>query len=70
MKVIVGILAVLAAAVGVGAVCWYRNLTDEQREEADRLLCEYALRIYDRTLDQLAQQEQSVIYDLVKPYFE
>jgi hypothetical protein len=69
MKAVFGILALLGAAAGVGALCWYHNLTDEQREEADGLLREYAMRIYDRTMDQLAQQEQSVIFDLVKPYF-
>jgi len=69
MKAIFGVLAVLAAAAGVGAVCWYHNLTDDQRKEADRLLREYAMRIYDRTMDQLAQQEQSQVFDLVKPYF-
>jgi hypothetical protein len=63
---IIGILSSLAATLGLYGLFWYHNLTDAQRDEADRLATEHAQELYGKGLDELTSSQLGRIHDLVK----
>ena len=66
---VIGLLGTAFAALGTYVLIWYENLSREEREEADRLACDYAMQIYNRKLNQLSHPEKVFINDLVKQHF-
>lgn len=66
---LIGLLGTAFAALGGYVLIWYHDLTKAEREEADRIACDYAMQLYNRKLDQLTHPEKSVIHDLVKNHF-
>ena len=66
---VIGLLGSTFVALGVYLLAWYHDLTKDEREEADRIACEYARQLYNRRLDQLTHPEKSRINDLVKNHF-
>lgn len=66
---VIGLLGTAFAALGTYVLIWYENLSREEREEADRLACDYAMQIYNRKLSQLSHPEKIFINDLVKQHF-
>ena len=66
---VIGLLGTAFAALGAYVLVWYHDLTKEEREEADRLACDYAMQIYNRKLNQLSHSEKGFINDLVKQHF-
>jgi len=68
VPVICTIVALVTTFGGHGPY-WYQNLTKEEREEADRLACQYANRVFYREHHELSQPEQTLVADMVKPHF-
>ncbi len=69
MLPVIGLLGTAFAALGTYLLVWYHDLTKEEREEADRLACEYAMQVYNLKLNQLSHSQKSIINDLVKRHF-
>jgi len=70
MLPVIGLLATAFAALGSCTLLWYLCLSTEDREKADRLACDYAIRLYNRKLHQLSHPEKRAINELVKGHFE
>jgi hypothetical protein len=67
---IFGILSSLCAAFGIYLTVWYHDLPKAEREEADRLAAEYAMRLYNKGLEKLNAQQLGCVNDLVKGHFK
>jgi hypothetical protein len=63
---VVGILAALAAALGLYGMYWYENLSKEEKEEADEMASKYARELYGKGLDKLTHAQFSRVIGLVK----
>lgn len=66
---VVGLLGTAFAALGTYLLVWYENLSREEKADADRLACEYAMQVYNRKLTQLSHPEKVYINELVKNHF-
>ncbi len=62
-------VAWLAAALGIGTLAWYYNLSAEQRAEVDARAEELARRLYDKALKSLERHEARRVYEMVKAEF-
>jgi hypothetical protein len=69
MLPVIGLLGTAFAALGTYLLVWYQDLSQAEREEADRLACDYAMQLYNRKLSQLSHPEKSIINELVKRHF-
>ena len=65
----VPVISAIAAAWGLFGLCWYDQLSEQEKERADRLAADYAKQIYDKTIKQLSEQEFSHVLELVKRHF-
>jgi hypothetical protein len=71
MKIpVIGILSAICTALGLGSLCWYTRLTEEQRAEADQIAATYAKRLYGRAVEELTERQSSHVARLTKPHFE
>ena len=66
---VVGLIGTAFAALGSYLLLWYTELGKAEREKADRLACDYAMRFYNRGLHQLSHPEKAIINALVKTHF-
>jgi hypothetical protein len=66
---LVGLLGTLAAALGLYTLYWYENLSKSEKQEADRLAADYALRLYNKGLDQLTSFQLGRVQELVQGHF-
>ncbi len=66
---IIPLLSAACAALGIYGLYWYERLSKVEQEEANRLACEYALRLYNKALDQLTKQQLAKVEALVKNHF-
>jgi len=65
----VGLVASILTALGLYGLCWYHSLSDEDRQEADRLAAQYAWSLYNKGVDQLTRLQMSRVLTLVKGHF-
>lgn len=65
---IVGILSGACAALGLYGLYWYHSLSKEDRDRADRLAGEHALRLYGKALNRLTPEEASHVRGLVRDH--
>jgi hypothetical protein len=66
---IIPAVATLAAALGIGTLWWYYNLSREQQSEADEMAIDIARDLYDKTVHELSLAEKRRVYDLVRARF-
>lgn len=66
---ITGILASVAAGVGLAGLWWYYRLSKEQQEQADRAAAEYAMMFYNKALEELTSHQLKWVIDTVKSLF-
>jgi hypothetical protein len=69
MLPVIGMLGAACAALGSYVLVWYHDLSRAEREEADRLACEFAVQRYNRKLDQLSLTEKACVADMVRRHF-
>ena len=64
-------LLALAAIFGGGVtLAWYSNLSPEDQESADRIACEYARDIYQKSLEDLTEAQADYVHALTKRHFD
>ena len=56
--------------MGLGSLCWYGSLTQEERAEADQIAGTYAKRLYGRAVEELTERLSSHATHLTKQHFE
>jgi hypothetical protein len=66
---VVGILAAVAAAVGLYTMYWYENLSKEDKQRADEFAVEYAKEVYGKGLNSLTSAQLKHVQELVKGHF-
>lgn len=70
MKIpLVGILSALCAALGLGGMYWYGNLSEEEQLKADQIAAGYAKQLYGKAVDELTELQGSHVARLVKQHF-
>jgi hypothetical protein len=69
MLPVIGLLGAACAALGGYVLLWYHDLSKDEREEADRLACQYAMQLYNRKLDQLSLPEKALVTEMVQRHF-
>ncbi len=64
-------LFALAAMFGGGAtLAWYVDLSPKEQEDADRIAGDYAVGIFNKTLDDLTQEQADRVAQLTQKHFE
>lgn len=66
---IIPLLALAAILGGSVTLVWYDKLSQEQKEEADRLAANYAKELYGKSMRELTQAQTSHVVALTKGHF-
>jgi hypothetical protein len=66
MVPLIPLASVVMASIGGYCLYWYHSLSRDEQKEADRLANQYAMDLYNLTLDQLTAQQIERIHSLVK----
>ena len=67
---IFGLASAVLTAVGGYGLYWYHNLSKPEQEEADRLAANYAVQLYNKSLDELTSMQLKRVHDLVQGHFK
>ena len=67
---LIPLLALFAILGGGVTLVWYDQLSSEEKKEADRIACDYAKDIYDKSLEDLSQKQADHVALLTKRHFE
>jgi hypothetical protein len=63
-------LAALIAIFGGGAaLLWYDQLSEKQKQEADRLAAAYGKQLYGKAVDQLSREQASHVARMTEQHF-
>lgn len=66
---IVPILALIAIFGGGATLLWYDNLSQQEKDRANRLTMQYAKELFGKTVNELTSAEASRIHALVRGHF-
>ena len=66
---LIPLIALFAIVSGGVTLAWYSELSKEDQKAADRLAGEYALRLYDKSLDELSKAQADHVAELTKRHF-
>ncbi|QVL30812.1 hypothetical protein KIH39_18415 [Telmatocola sphagniphila] len=66
---IVPLISTVCAALGLGGLYWYYQLSKEEQQEADRIAMGYARSLYNKTVEELTSSEIDKIRALTKSHF-
>lgn len=66
---LIPVLAGIATILGAAGLGWYHCLSREQQMQADRIAAEYALKLYQKALDELTRHEFEMVALFVKRHF-
>lgn len=67
---LVPLLAIIAILTGGATLVWYDQLSTEEKEKADRIACDYARRIYHKSLEDLSKEQANHVARLTQKHFE
>ncbi len=67
---VIPIIAWAVVALGGSALYWYHHLSQEEKEEADRLAAGYASELFDKAVNQLTTGEARQVNALVRRHFD
>ena len=63
-------LFALFAVVGGGVtLAWYSELSKDEKEEADRIACDYAAELFGKSMKELTKEESHQVAMLTKRHF-
>jgi len=66
---IVPLLAIIAIVSGGVTLVWYDELNKTEKEKADRLACDYAQKLFGKSVKQLTKEEANQVALLTKQHF-
>jgi hypothetical protein len=66
---LIPIMAVLAIVGGGVTILWYDNLSQQDKDRANRLTTEYAAQLFDTTVKELSESQASLVHALVRSHF-
>ncbi len=66
---IVPILGLLAIIGGGATLLWYDNLSQQEKDRANRLTAQYANQLFGKSVKELTSAEASRIHALVRGHF-
>ena len=66
---LIPILAIAAMIGGGVTLTWYSELSEKEKGEADRIACDYASDIYDKSIKELTNAEANHVASLTKRHF-
>jgi hypothetical protein len=70
MKIpLVGLMSAICAALGLGGLYWYGNLTEEEQAKADQIAANYAKQLYGIAVEELTERQASHVARLTKQHF-
>jgi hypothetical protein len=67
---LIPLLAIFAIFGGGATLIWYEQLSEEQQQEADRIACGYARKIFDKTMKELTKEQADYVARLTKQHFD
>jgi hypothetical protein len=67
---IIPILAWLAVICGGGTLIWYSNLPPHKQEEADELMADFAIELYNKKLDELNASQAKTVHEMARRHFD
>jgi hypothetical protein len=66
---LIPVLALVALAGGGLTLVWYDNLTQAEKDKANRLANGYAQRLFGKAVSQLTAAQADRVHDLVRAHF-
>jgi len=63
------ILSGLAAALGLGGLWWYSQLSPAEKKRADAMARDFALDMFGKELESLNRDEMKRVHSRVEPFF-
>jgi hypothetical protein len=66
---LIPLLALFAIFGGGVTIAWYSDLSREQKQEADRLACNYAKELFGKYLNELTKEQANHVAMLTKRQF-
>jgi hypothetical protein len=66
---IVPLLSLLAIFGGGATLLWYDNLSQPEKDRANRLTTQYANQLFGKTVQELTSAEASRVHNLVRRHF-
>ena len=64
------LLAILAIVGGGTTLLWYEKLSEKQKQDADRLACDYAQQLFNKSLEELTKAEAKHVAMLTQRHFQ
>jgi hypothetical protein len=66
---LVPFLALIAIFGGGATLVWYDQLSEKQKQEADRIACGYAKELFNKSLQDLTKEQAKQVGTLTKQHF-
>ena len=67
---LIPLFALFAIFGGGITLAWYSELSKEDQEAADRIAGEYALSVYDKSLNELTKAQADHVAQMTQKHFE
>ncbi len=67
---IIPLLALLAIFGGGATLVWYDRLSKEEQERADRIACDYAKQVFNKSMEDLSKEQAKHVAMLTQRHFE
>jgi hypothetical protein len=66
---LIPLLAIFAIVGGGATLVWYDRLSKEEKQKADRIACDYAKEVFNKSLEDLTNEEAKHVAMLTKRHF-
>jgi hypothetical protein len=66
---LVPVLALIAIFGGGATLLWYEELSEKEKEKADRIACGYAKQLFNKSLEDLTKEQGNHVAMLTKQHF-
>jgi hypothetical protein len=66
---LIPLIAMIAIVGGGVTLAWYNQLSQEEQEAANRIACDYARQLYNKSLEELTKAQANHVAHLTKQHF-
>jgi hypothetical protein len=67
---LIPILAGIAMVTGAGTLIWYKRLSKEERERADKMAARVARDLFEKPIEELKKIEAKKVFKVVREKFK